>query len=657
MWPDANIGLAIPENYVVVDVDVDDASTVLNGHPLPPTTSARTGRGWHYLYRTDATIRPRVSALPHVDLRGPGSYIVAQPSRHISGAPYEWLVPLADVAWAPAWISELARHRPEAPRSADAQIPDGQRNATLASLAGAMRRRGLSAAAIEAALLVTNRDRCRPPLTEDEVHRIAASIGRYPPESGDRSSANTGPAAPDTRSGDTGSERPADPDEVIDRDIAGMDAAREELRLLPDKFWCARAELQHIRQAAQARLSAPDAVLGGVLAHLAARVPYGLGLPPIVGSEAGLALLVSLVSPPGLGKTNGIGVAGELLPRDPHLYIVPSGSGEGIAETFYDTVLETDAHGKERSVRKVARHNTLVVADEGQKATRQGSRQGSTLFAVWRTAFMGGLLGEQNADIDRRRLVAAGQYSIGLLVAFQPEILATLFDDLAAGTPQRFIYLAAQDPTLPDDPPDWPGQLAWQPPELRGRAIAEAVRPQHIVVAASVAAEIRRDHLARQRGRTPIDHWSAHRNLIRLKVAALLGILAGRVNVSEEDWDLAHMIIVASEHVRAAAQAAIGREVRRVEAQGNARSARRRVEEVVAVDTHHVVDTARALTAIVRVSPGAYSPSDAKREMRRRREFFRDGLEYAVAQRWLDQRTEPGRGHSRVRLYPGPTRP
>ncbi|MDI6894843.1 MAG: primase C-terminal domain-containing protein [Bacillota bacterium] len=60
-------------------------------------------------------------------------------------------------------------------------IPEGQRNATLTSLAGSMRRRGMTAEEIEAALLAVNARRCRPPLPEDEVRAIARSISRYPP--------------------------------------------------------------------------------------------------------------------------------------------------------------------------------------------------------------------------------------------------------------------------------------------------------------------------------------------------------------------------------------------------------------------------------------------------------------------------------------------
>jgi putative DNA primase/helicase len=44
-----------------------------------------------------------------------------------------------------------------------------------------MRRRGMGAEEIEAALLVTNNKRCDPPLATDEVKKIASSVCRYKP--------------------------------------------------------------------------------------------------------------------------------------------------------------------------------------------------------------------------------------------------------------------------------------------------------------------------------------------------------------------------------------------------------------------------------------------------------------------------------------------
>jgi len=57
---------------------------------------------------------------------------------------------------------------------------DGERNVDLASLAGSMRRRGMSFKSIFAALKVENEEKCDPPLAEREVEAIAKSVSRYP---------------------------------------------------------------------------------------------------------------------------------------------------------------------------------------------------------------------------------------------------------------------------------------------------------------------------------------------------------------------------------------------------------------------------------------------------------------------------------------------
>lgn len=59
---------------------------------------------------------------------------------------------------------------------------EGQRNAALTSLAGSMRHRGFGGSAIRSALLAENQEKCDPPLDEDEVERIAASVSRYEPD-------------------------------------------------------------------------------------------------------------------------------------------------------------------------------------------------------------------------------------------------------------------------------------------------------------------------------------------------------------------------------------------------------------------------------------------------------------------------------------------
>jgi primase-polymerase (primpol)-like protein len=62
----------------------------------------------------------------------------------------------------------------------DAEIPRGQRHPRLVSLAGTMWSRGMDPAAIEAALLVVNQNRCVPPYTPGHIHKIAQSTARWP---------------------------------------------------------------------------------------------------------------------------------------------------------------------------------------------------------------------------------------------------------------------------------------------------------------------------------------------------------------------------------------------------------------------------------------------------------------------------------------------
>ena len=60
-------------------------------------------------------------------------------------------------------------------------IRESRRNLSLTSVAGSLRNRGLDLETILTVLIEVNRLRCVPPLDDEEVTRIARSIGRYPP--------------------------------------------------------------------------------------------------------------------------------------------------------------------------------------------------------------------------------------------------------------------------------------------------------------------------------------------------------------------------------------------------------------------------------------------------------------------------------------------
>jgi len=205
--PDANIGM--PTAGLLV-IDVDGADNPWPGDPeqaldLAQGAMSLTPRGGrHHIFRqpTGRTWSCTTGKLAdHVDTRANGGYIVVPPSV-VAGKPYAW-AQARELATGPEQLTEPPGWlvdqldglngncgRPDAhrasqgadPASAGNPIPTGQRNDTLARLAGTMRRVGMSRQEILAALERTNQDRCRPPLSPQEVERIATSIAQYEPE-------------------------------------------------------------------------------------------------------------------------------------------------------------------------------------------------------------------------------------------------------------------------------------------------------------------------------------------------------------------------------------------------------------------------------------------------------------------------------------------
>jgi hypothetical protein len=147
---------------------------------LPATPRVITPGGIH-VYHENPRIRTRNRLADGVDIRD-RAYTVAPPSRHESGRRYEWEIPPDEVPVAPlpvSWIERLAHRASEQThRQQGLPIPRGSRNETLTRIAGAYRRAGSSTSAIEAALIITNAERCQPPLPDSDIRHIARSIGK-----------------------------------------------------------------------------------------------------------------------------------------------------------------------------------------------------------------------------------------------------------------------------------------------------------------------------------------------------------------------------------------------------------------------------------------------------------------------------------------------
>lgn len=197
-WPDANIGIATgtTSGLLVLDVDPrhggdDSLDALVDQHgPLPDTVGSMTGGGgWHtyFEYTGAEPIRNSAGKLgPGLDIKSVGGYVVAPPSRHISGGNYEWELsshpddtPLAPP---PQWLVKALSHNGEPVKSGRdggnlprlAGVPERSRNNAVYAYACDLLRRDVDRS--EMTLLVQQKAaNCEPPLPLDEVKQAIRS--------------------------------------------------------------------------------------------------------------------------------------------------------------------------------------------------------------------------------------------------------------------------------------------------------------------------------------------------------------------------------------------------------------------------------------------------------------------------------------------------
>lgn len=202
-----NAGLAHEHSHTcaidIDDFDAADAKLIAHGVSLETlfmaedalSVSSGTPNRGKLLYRLPENVEP----LPTIKISDGAGRVVLElrcagaqdviAGKHPSGTEYTVTGDPATMPELPAsvlaiWRGLANESKPRANGAEDelGKIGAGGRNAALTSVAGSLRRRGLSAEAIRAALLQMNRERCDPPLSHDEVATIAASVGRYEPQ-------------------------------------------------------------------------------------------------------------------------------------------------------------------------------------------------------------------------------------------------------------------------------------------------------------------------------------------------------------------------------------------------------------------------------------------------------------------------------------------
>ena len=294
---------------------------------------------------------------------------------------------------------------------------------------------------------------------------------------------------------------------------------------LPGDFYTSSPALVAVRQAAFARQVSPDSVLAVVLCRVATSLPPGIVLP----DGGTLDFVAALVGAPGSGKSKAMKAAADLLPEvGTKNDGVPIGSGEGIAAAYVGKVDDTGTNPL---------HNTsaLFYVDEGEQLLKVGKRDGSTTLETIRSCWSGSTFGSLNASTDRRRVVKAGTYRFALAVAFQDSFAAELLNGQHAGDPQRYLFAGVTHPDIRDTCPPFPSPLRLS---LTGTATTQVVD-----VDPDIAAGLRRRRGSVGRGETRLHSLDTHRDLLTLKVAALLSFLDGDGDVTPDFWNLATAVV------------------------------------------------------------------------------------------------------------------
>lgn len=447
--------------------------------------------------------------------------------------------------------------------------------------------------------------------------------------------------------------------EVAAEAVASGDGVdRMRLPHLPDEFWGSRELFKQIWIAAKAEGTAPDAVLGAVLARASAMVPHTLTFNS--GKPGMLNLFVNLVAPSGIGKTEAMRTARRLIAAPSYLCDrfgeidreryreAALGSGEGMAEVFMG-VKEVDTgeffrggpnkgDPKTKSVRMQVRHNAFLHLDEGEQLSKMMERRGATVGMTIRSAWVGAQLGQSNAQELTTRDIPDGSYAMGLLVGYQPHAAQELLADGGGGTPQRFLWFSALDPDMAEAPSEPPPQFRLPLCDGYGNGVDGVIEfPPEIKQALWDALK------AKNELRITVNELDSHEPLMRCKLAALLCVLDGRMLVDRDDWRLAGLLWSVSCAVRdrlveygkqQQARRQDAERDRHAELAAAGETARIEVTERVAAYARQIA--VKAWEADAAEDFGSVSRSDLRRSVKSNlRKAWDAGLEHAQARGWV----------------------
>lgn len=425
---------------------------------------------------------------------------------------------------------------------------------------------------------------------------------------------------------------------------------------LDPSFWDKTPTLQDIYAAARLRKASPDVVLHGVLTRMAALVPPCVRVYSGMQDPASLNYFSIGIAPSGGGKTTAWRVAKQLVPSQAwQIADFPDGgsaigTGEGIVELFMGRVEEQvgmappKGGGKPEpvmgKVKRQTKHNALFYVDEGETIEQLLKRNGATLITVLRSSWVSEGIGQTNAEEERRRMVEAGSYSMGVMISYQPQKMANLLGDQVGGTPQRFMFAPASDPfpqtgVMP--------RVNIEPIEgLAEHCLSFAADADPVLeLPMSAQEELVREYDDNHAAGGIQDELDTHKPLHLAKTAALLALLHQEEKVSVLHWELAQEMWAASCRMRAVASGWIEDSARSERAKSAQMQGQQRMDMDEYMTSAKVLKIAARMRELVDSRPAPWPLEKAstrgldQKWHSRDRGLLGEACDYGVAQGWF----------------------
>lgn len=407
---------------------------------------------------------------------------------------------------------------------------------------------------------------------------------------------------------------------------------------LPESFWQARPEFELIRRWAKARLAPPDATLGCLLTRVLGATSPEFVLPPYVGGEGSLNFFAAIVAPSGGGKGAAENAASAALLVDGEPTAEKQvGTGEGIVHSY----VRMD---KSSGVAVVHTDRVVWVVPEIDTLATLVSRSGSTLAAVTRSAWSGEPIGFTNANRERSLTVPAHEYRFAMTVGVQPGRGHSLLneDEVAGGTPQRYMWFNGTDPNPDESAEDPEERVCFTPPPAVGAGF------QTITTDEVVRTDIRDARVRSVRGEA--DPLDGHAMFCREKLAAAMALLAGRTHINAEDWRLAGVVAEVSDKVRESIQVELAKKSKERSIAAGRSAGITEVAKVKVVDASGQAAATKAVLA--KIESLTKAGKDATRTTVRNgirknhRDYFESAIDALVATEQIRVSQAEGRGQT-----------